>query len=309
MKKVKLAIFTFMAVLIAIALYAQHTGEMGLFSKKQPPVCGGYTSKKEECKSMENEKGTISSIFLFFYDEYKALKIESKDDTVKIYICSDTNEYLYQEFPFPATDKTFSTLTNLVRKNGLLKYNGWGVHVSGLPLTTDCTFSMKFTSGNSYYMEFNGGHSPMGFYEDMQNFVKDIKELVNFDEASNKDIPPYVSPFWGTHKFVYEAGGKKQTIIYSSDLEGIHDNIDLKTYGDFYSYQHIHCSGHKIHSGQERYDLDIEEYFEDSEQKPSTRNSTAAIIYQRAGKLEMEVLQVCPSIAGKDVILKEIEKE
>lgn len=275
--------------------------------KNDIPVCGGYRYDHASYTSMEDEKGGITDISFIYYERsYGSYKLTLKNDTLHASLNAEPDYYLSQNFDMAFEGKVKKGVENALRSSGLLRFNEWCVEVNGLPPLDDASISIKFDTGTSYYMSFNGGRSPEGFDEAVISFVEAIKKLCGFDPDKKEPIPPYVSPFWGTHKFVYEApDGMKQTFIYMSNR----DDIEVVSYGDYYSSEHIHCSGHKIYGGQERYDLSIEEYFEDSVEKPSTKNSTAAIIYRIGGELIMEPYQICPEIAGKKIRLKEIVEE
>ena len=295
------------AALLVVACGVVLAGKIKDRMKEDIPVCGGYRYDHESFTSMEDEKGEITAMSFFYYDRgYGAYKLEIKDDSLHASLNDEPEYYLYQVFDMAFKGKVKSSVENALRSSGILKYNEWCVEVSGLPLTTDADISIKFSTGSSYHMSFNGGHSPLSAEEDIVKFVESLKKICGYDPDKKDPIPPYVSPFWGTHKFVYEApDGKKQTFIYTSN----HDDVDVISYGDYYSNEHIHCSGHKIYGSGERYDLSIEEYFEDSVEKPSTKNSTAAIIYRVNGNLLMEPYQICPVIAGKKIRLNEIIEE
>lgn len=275
--------------------------------KEDVPVCGGYRYNHNSYTSMEDEKGGITDISFIYYERgYGSYKLKLKEDTLHASLNAEPDYYLSQEFDMSFEGKVKSGLEKALRSSGLLRFNEWCVEVSGLPPFDDASISIKFDTGASYYMSYNGGHSPEGFDEAVTKFVEAVKNLCGFDPDKKEPIPPYVSPFWGTHKFVYEApDGRKQTFIYIANR----DDIEVVSYGDYYSSEHIHCYGHKIYGSGERYDLSIEEYFDDSVEKPSTKNSTAAIIYRVNGELIMEPYQICPEIAGKKIRLKEIIEE
>lgn len=272
--------------------------------KKSEPVCGGYRYENYTTKSMEDEKGDVTAMSFYYYDRgYGKYNLNIKTDSLHASLNEEPDEYLSQTFDSPYSGAVKSKVEAALRSSGLLKYSTWCVEVNGLPPTTDATISIDFSTGSQYYISFNGGHSPAGFTSSVESFIAALKQICGYDPDKKEPIPPYVSPFWGTHKFEYVSpDGKRQTFIYTSD----HDDVEVKSYGDYYSNEHIHCGGHKIHGSGERYDISIEYYYEDSVEKPSTKNSTAAIIYRREGRLIMEPYQICPDIAGENIRLYEI---
>lgn len=260
----------------------------------EPPQCGGYRNTARVCSSMEDEKASIKELSFFFYDEGKSYHIDMNLEEFKTSMNENADLFLSQDYSASATRELRADIEKYVRESGLLKFNDWCVEVNGLPMTGDANISILFENGKRFYMSFNGCHAPDGFYEAANRFIGSIVPICGYAPEKSKKIPPYVDPFAGTHKFIYESqDGKKQTFIYTM-TNGKVNSVELKTFGDYYSSQHVKCSGHKIYGGQERYNLTLEGYYDDSVLMPSKKGNIAAIVYRRNEKLFFVPYQVCP---------------
>ncbi len=260
----------------------------------EPTMCGGYRCSNETCSSMEDEKSSIKELSFSFYDEGPSYGINMNQEVFKTSMNKNSNFYLSQNFSASVTSELKANIEKYVRESGLLKFNGWCVEINGLPMTRDAHIRIVFDNGKSFYMSFNGCRAPAGFYEAAKKFIDNIIPICGYDPEKSEKIPPYVNPFAGTHKFVYESkDGKKQTFIYTMTC-GRTDMVELKTFGDFYSSQHVKCVGHKIYGGKEKYSFTIESYYDDSELKPSKKGNGAAEIYRRDKKLFLVPYQICP---------------
>ena len=271
----------------------------------EPQPCGGYRCSNNACASMEDEKASIDKISFSFYEEGKSYSIKMDLESFATSMNSDSQFYLSQKFTASITSELRANVEKYVRESGLLKFNGWCVEVNGLPMTVDANISIHFDNGKSFFMSFNGCNAPAGFIEAAHKFIDSIIPICGYDPEKKEKIPPYVNPFAGTHKFVYEGrDGKKQTFVYTL-IEGRINTVELKTFGDYYSSQHVKCVGHKIYGGQERYDFKIEDYYDDSELKPSQKNNGAATVYRKNKELFFVPYQICPEFPERPEIPEE----
>lgn len=301
--KMKIAIVLSL-IIVACVVYAKDRGPGEMF---EPTPCGGYRCSNESCSSMEDEKASIKELTFSFYDEGPSYKIVMDQESFKTSMNKDSNFYLSQNYSASITSELRGIIEKYMRESGLLKFNGWRVEINGLPMTRDAYIRITFENGKNFYMSFNGCRAPSGFYEAAQKFIDKIIPICGYDPEKCEKTPPYVNPFAGTHKFVYEGkDGKKQTFIYTMTC-GRTDTVELKTFGDYYSSQHVKCVGHKIHGGKEKYSFTIESYYDDSELKPSKKGNGAAEIYRKNEQLFLVPYQICPEFPERSEIPEENE--
>lgn len=150
------------------------------------PVCGGYRSNNHDTKPLENVKGELTEIYCKFYDEYHSempalveYSINLDDTSLSGYM---SREKGYDSYKFNVTPdaKTIQALSKALKESGLLRFNGWNVYVNGLPPITEFFISASFSTGEKFFMEFNGGRMPDGFMDAVAVFNDAVCKAADF---------------------------------------------------------------------------------------------------------------------------------
>ena len=271
---------------------------------KKPPDCGGKRYDERKMKPLTDVSGTITQLSLFFYNyqcntdsTVLSCNLNVADSKLSAELSVDREHSAYK-FDTDFTAEIADNIKQQLRQSGLLAMNGWCVETNGLPLTEDCSLSITFSSGKRYHMSFNGGAYPPGFKEASKQFLAYIERLTDYAPSKCELIPPYVSPFVGTHVFVYKRDGKTQRFTVTVKNTSGTDNVELVSEGDFEN-EHIRANGSKVYGAREQYFLQISGYYSDSPEQNSTPNSLAAILYRKSGKMYLEPLQMGKKLPEK----------
>ncbi|MCQ2973479.1 MAG: hypothetical protein MJ211_01565 [Bacteroidales bacterium] len=289
---------------------AQNNNSMFNFFRHEEK--GGYKSKQLTTKPLKNVEGKITKMSFFFHNDECANKesqqiynIEITNDTLSVSITPDQwhNSFKYK---VKFSEDIQNKIDSFVKESGLLNFNNYYVKVNGLPLTLDCDFSATFSSGENCYFSFNGGHYQGGMLDSILNFAKNIEKFVEFNPDKCSEYKPPVNPFIGTHKFVYQNKGKSETFIISINNSSSNSNAEIVMFGDF-GNEHIKANAAKIYgSGKEKYYININEYFDDSNEKTNNKGDLGAIMYNDNGILTLEPLRIGKKLPEK-VILNKID--
>ena len=278
-----------------------------MFGQKSPE-CGGVVYNVRKTKPLNNVSGTISNISFSLYNgEWNreqfplTLDFDLKDGVFSGSVCRDL-DYESYKFEYDADAEMVGKLSNLLKESGIMEFNNWNVVVAGLPPIYDVNISANFTSKEHLYINFNGGRDPVGFNECLQKFVLSICELVDYDPEKCPKAKPYVSPYVGTHHFVYNKNGKHQDFTFIVEPKGSPDgNAEVISDGDF-GYVHLRCAANKV-SG--KYHFDVLRHYDDSKVRDVTKNSLAGIISMQKDVFFLEPLQACPDLPDRSLLEQE----
>ncbi len=291
-----------MFVLCIFVCNAQNNSDM----IKEPEICGGYRSNNRTVSPIENVKGEVEELYCVFYDGINTyasfLKYELNLDSAN-FKANISREGCYEPFKFNTENSPNlkKKLSDALKNSGLFKFNNWSVHVNGLPPIVEFFISAKFSTGEKFYMEFNGGRSPRGFEDAVNAFSDEILQLTGYTPEKCNPSKPYVNPFLGRHHFVYSKNGKLQHFDFILENTTGIDNAEVISTGDFGDF-HARCNASKV-SG--RYHFSLNSYYDDSKIKNVSKNSLTGIIYSNAGKLYLEPLQAAPSLTDRTGIAED----
>ena len=273
--------------------------------------CGGYRSNNHNTKPLENVKGELTYLFCTFYDEYSSeapdfvkYEIRLSDTTLNGSISPSERGYDPYKFNAKKDAQNIQALSKALKESGLLRFNGWNVYVNGLPPITEFFISATFSTGEKFFMEFNGGRMPEGFMEAVKGFNDAVVKVTDFAPEKCEKSKPYVNPYHGKHHFDYSKDGKQQTFTFIVTPKGGEENAEVISKGDF-GYLHARCNAHSV-SG--RYFVSILGYYDDSEITTPTRNSLAGILDHINGKITLEPLQAAPDLPDRSKLKKRIEE-
>ena len=270
------------------------------------PVCGGYRSNNHNTKPIENVKGELTSIYCNFYDEYYNEQPSIVQYSIRLddtsFNGSIARERGYDSYKFNIKKdaKTIQTLTKALKESGLLKFNDWNVYVNGLPPITEFFISASFSTGEKFFMEFNGGRMPDGFMDAVQVFNDAVCKAADFTLDKCPKSKPRVNPYHGEHHFSYSKDGKQQSFTFIVKSTGGEENAEVISKGNF-GYLHARCNAHNV-SG--RYFVSILGYYDDSAITTPTPNSLAGILDNVNGTLYLEPLQAAPDLPDRSKIKK-----
>ena len=293
-------ILTLLLLLSVAGCNAQH-------NNMREPECGGYRSRNYDTEPLENVKGELTSIYCEFYDEYHSEKPAlvtydiRLDDTSFNGSISRERGYDSYKFNVKKSAKTVQALSKALKESGLLRFNGWNVYVNGLPPITEFFISASFTTGEKFFMEFNGGRMPDGFMDAVQVFNEAVCKAADFTPDKCEKSKPYVNPYHGEHHFHYSKDGKQQSFTFNIKSTGGEENAEVISDGDF-GYLHARCNAHKVSS---RYFVSILGYYDDSKITTPKPNSLAGILDNINGTLYLEPLQAAPDLPDRSKIKKE----
>ena len=111
-----------------------------------------------------------------------------------------------------------------------------------------------------------------------------------------------MSPYVGTHHFVYNKNGKHQDFTFIVEPKGSPDgNAEVISDGDF-GYVHLRCAANKV-SG--KYHFDVLRHYDDSKVRNVTKNSLAGIISMQKDVFFLEPLQACPDLPDRSLLEQE----
>jgi len=294
-------ILTMLLLLAVAGCNAQH-------NNMRTQECGGYRSNNQNTKPLENVKGELTYLFCTFYDGYSSeapdfveYEIRLNDTTFRGSISPTESGYDPYKFNVKKDARTTQALSKALKESGLLQFNGWNVHVNGLPPTTDFYISATFSTGEKFFMEFNGGRMPEGFTDASKVFNDAVIKAADFAPEKCEKSKPYVNPYHGEHHFNYSKDGKQQSFTFIVTPQGGEENAEVISKGDF-GYLHARCNAHNV-SG--RYFVSILGYYDDSQITTPTRNSLAGILDHINGKITLEPLQAAPDLPDRSKLKKD----
>ena len=268
--------------------------------------CGGYRSKNYDTKPLKNVQGELTKIYCTYIDndqyEPTLVRYEIKlDDTS--FNGSISRERGYESYVFNVKKdaKLTRTISKALKESGIMEYNQWNVHVNGLPPITEFYISADFSSGEHFFMEFNGGHSPAGFMEKVAKFNNVVCKLADYSPEKCEKSKPYVSPYLGEHHFTYDKKGKVQHFSFIVENTSGRDNAEVISTGDFGEF-HARCNASNV-SG--RYFFSIISYYDDSKITDVTINSLAGILDHNGGVITLEPLQAAPTLPDRNKLKEE----
>lgn len=272
------------------------------------PVCGGVVHDVHKTKPLENVKGTVTYLSFEVYnrewmDGEKPLSVECmlREGHFRGSVARD-EEHESFKFDFEADDVFFKKLSDALKESGMLEFNNWNVEVAGLPPTYDLYISAKFSTGESLYINFNGGRAPVGFSECALNFALSVCRMVDYDREKCPKLKPYVSPYVGTHNFIYQKNGKTQHFTFIVESTGGSDgNSEVISDGDF-GYVHLRCAANRV-SG--KYHFDVLRHYDDSKLTQVKKNSLAGIISLKNDVFYLEPLQAAPDLPDRSLLKQE----
>ena len=293
--------------LLTLILLFLNSCDMFIFGQDRT-VCGGVVRDVRKIKPLENIKGSVTYLsFEVFNREWMG---GEKPLSVEGMLCEGhfggnvarDEEHESFKFDFDADDTFIKKISNALKESGMLEFNNWNVKVAGLPPTDDFYISAKFSTGESLYINFNGGRSPVGFSECALNFVMSVCRMVDYDPEKCPKLKPYVNPYVGTHNFVYQKSGKTQHFTFIVEPTGGDDgNSEVISDGDF-GYVHLRCAANKV-SG--KYHFDVLRHYDDSGLTQVQKNSLAGIISLKNGDFYLEPLQAAPDLPDRSLIKQE----
>ena len=292
-------LLTLLLLLTAASCNAQHN------NMNRTEQCGGYRSNQHETKPIDNVQGTLTSLYCTFHDmmwygEPSFVRYDIKLDD-KTFAGTIAREQGYDSYKFdiPNDAKTTEELTKALKQSGLLKFNTWNVYVNGLPPTTDFYISAQFSSGEKMFMEFNGGHCPSGFMDAVKVFNEAVRKAADYSPDKCPPTKPYVSPYLGEHRFIYQKDGRRQEFKFAVENSAGHgDNAEVLSTGDF-GMLHARCSARNVTG---RYFFSILSYYDDSQITTPKPNSLAGILSTAGGKIYLEPLQAAPKLPDRNLI-------
>lgn len=268
--------------------------------------CGGYRSNNQDTEPIKNVKGELTKMYCTYIntEQYEPSLVRYEiqlDDTS--FSGSISRERGYDSYAFNVKNdaKLTQTISNALKESGIMEYNKWNVHVNGLPPITEFYISADFSSGEHFFMEFNGGRSPEGFMEEVVAFNDAVCKLADYSPEKCEKSKPYVSPYLGEHHFTYDKKGKVQHFSFIVEKTTGNDNAEVISDGDF-GYFHARCDARNV-SG--RYFFSILRYYDDSKITEATPNSLAGILDHINGEITLEPLQAAPTLPDRSRLKKE----
>lgn len=282
---------------------AQNNSNMNINSN----VCGGYTSNNRTTKPLENVSGEVEHLYFHFYNGNHSdnlptsYRIDIDNQELKAKLSAPTDGYDNYEYNAEYTKDIQQKLSKALKESGLLIYNKWNVVVAGLPPIYDMVLDAKFSSGEKLYIEFNGERYPNGLDIAAEKFAKAICELTNYSPEKCPKSKPYVNPYLGKHKFVYNKDGKTQTFTFILENTSGKDNAEVISEGDF-GYFHARCYTSNLSNC---YHFNILSYYDDSKITTESKHSIAGILYNNNGNLTLEPLRACPDLPDRSKLKEE----
>ena len=269
--------------------------------------CGGYSSKQMSTNSLT---GRVKDL--------KKLNLNYSTETVRIRFVADLEAGTLEaeiavsdsSAPFGGTsckrdlkEGEAGRLEQAVLSTRLLEYNGYNVHVNGLPLIEECLLSMTFAEGDAFHLSFNGGHGPGGFTEELMMLWPLLFEMAGY--APGKCIPPTpgMSSLVGTHRFEYVRGEKKGTLTIR--LDSMYRRKDAESQGELFSEgdfgkKHFLVNTSYVTTGNGRWDVYLVRELEDSiGVTPDSWKFAAMLEREYDGRLRCEALSAMPDLEDR----------
>lgn len=283
-------------ILTVISSYAQHNN-----MKKDEE--GGYRSKKFDTKPLEHVEGVITKLDCTFLDADRTEEptlirydIQLNDQKFHGSIARE-GKYNAYNFDKPA-DSIRLQLTKALKDSKLLQYNQWNVYVNGLPPISEFYINAKFSTGEKFFMEFNGGRAPNGFMEAVKIFNDAVYKAAEFSLDKCEKAKPYVNPYIGEHHFHYQKNGKEQFFVFKIEKQSQNDNAEVISYGSYGKF-HARCNASNVGG---RYFCSILSYYEDSEITTPAKKSLAGILDNNKGTIYLVPLQAAPELPDRSEI-------
>ncbi len=269
--------------------------------------CGGYSSKQMSTESLAGRVKDLKKLSLYYDTETIHLRfiadLEAGPMEAEVTVRDGSEPFGGTSCKRSLKEGEAGRLEQAVLSTRLLEYNGYNVHVNGLPLIEECSLSMTFAEGDAFHLSFNGGHGPGGFTEELMKMWPLLFEMAGY--APGKCIPPTpgMSSLVGTHRFEYVRGEKKGTLTIR--LDSMYRRKDAESQGELFSEgdfgkKHFLVNTSYVTTGNGRWDVYLVRELEDSiGVTPDSWKFAAMLEREYDGRLRCEALSAMPDLEDR----------
>ena len=132
--------------------------------------------------SLQTVRGQLSVCNLNYYGESSAsLYVHMEDGIFYMEVRLD-RFHKPDAVRFPMSERQRSGLQYVVWGSNILSMNGWQMESGDNTPGTRCRLEMKYTSGETFFLAFDGGRSPMGFDKAMNPIAAYFLQLAESGE-------------------------------------------------------------------------------------------------------------------------------
>jgi len=290
---------------------------LSLFGGENNHMSGGYRSNSHATAPLVGHVKGLKKFSLDYRTEIVTVIVEADLDAGTL--CSEigVSERFKRDGGMACKRKLdpeeAARLSEAVFADGLLNYNGYNVHVNGLPLIEECDLSMEFYEGKPYYLHYNGGRGPANFRAELVKLWPLLFELGRYAPGKGKPPMPPMPAILGSHRFEFADGKKRGTLTANIETLYRRENVvgqgELISEGDF-GKKHFRVDARYVTSGNGRYDLGMVQELEDSVGKtPDNWHFAAMITRDFDGNLMCEAYSAMPGLEDRKAVYEVDPKE